>query len=738
MNSIFSFFAKRHILAGLITVMILLLGINSFRTLRKDLYPHMDFGQMVIFTTYPGAAPEDVELNVTNKIEDSLKPVTGIDYVTSTSTENLSWVNVFIDPEVKDTDKVKQNIRDAVGRVTDFPVEVTETPEIVDITTAEIPIIEVGLASDLPYGELREIARHFENKLKEVPGVSYFEKYGYRAREVKVEVNPSALRRYQIPLREIILAIEARNIRQTGGTFESFTSEKNVVTLAQFKEPMEVGDVIVRSTFEGPQIRVKDLAIVREDFEDESIKTRMAGMEAISFLVFKKETADIIKTTNAIKKLIEEESGKGLMAGTREIAVEPAVVPSIFGRLKSFVTGEQPTSTVTRYGPVRFMLANDTSIHVRNRFQIVANNAVIGLVLVLLVLTIFLNLRTAFWVAMGIPVATLGVFFLMPFFDTFLDTLSLTSLILVLGIIVDDGIIISENISRHREMGKPPLKAAVDGIQEVFFPVLTTVLTTFLAFLPMFFMKGIMGKFVFVVPLTVSLALFISLLEAVVALPAHLVKGMDKSQRRVSKRLGVVQDSSAPGVQRQAVRKWFDGLRNAYRGFCYRFLKVRYLLVVLFFGLLVIAVMHAARNMEFILFPSEGADRVHINVELPMGASLEATSEKIMEIEDTVRQLPEQELESFLTRTGTAGWPPYGQAENYAIVMIALTPYSDRVRSADEIVEELRSKTDRLEGFEKIVYNIDTGGPPVGKPVNLRISGNDDSVRKQLVDELVA
>jgi multidrug efflux pump subunit AcrB len=241
-----------------------------------------------------------------------------------------------------------------------------------------------------------------------------------------------------------------------------------------------------------------------------------------------------------------------------------------------------------------------------------------------------------------------------------------------------------------------------------------------------------------VVPLTVSLALFISLLEAVVALPAHLAKGMEKSQRRALKRLGAVQDSSAPGVQRQAVRKWFDGLRKVYRGFCYRFLKVRYFLVVIFFGLLVVAVMHAVRNMEFILFPSEGADRVHINVELPMGASLDATSEKLREVEDIVQQLPEQELESFLTRIGTAGWPPYGQAENYAIVMIALTPYSDRARSADEIVEELRSKTDQLEEFEKIVYNIDTGGPPVGKPINLRISGNDDKVRKQLVDELVA
>jgi multidrug efflux pump subunit AcrB len=738
MNSIFTFFAKRHILAGLITVTILLLGLNSFRTLRRDQYPDMDMGRLLFTTTYPGAAPEDVELNVTNKIEDSLKLVTGIDRVVSTSTENVSWVDVFIDPDVKDMGKVKQNIRDAVGRITDFPAEVTESPEIDDITTALIPIIEVGLTADLPYGELREIARRFEKKLKEVPGVSYLYPYGYRAREVKVEVNPAALSNYQIPLRDIIMAIETRNIRQTGGTFESYTSEKNVVTLAQFKEPVEVGDVIIRSTFEGPQIRVKDLAIVSEDFEDAFTKTRIKGMEAISFLVFKKETADIIKTTDAVKKLIQEESAKGLFAAIGEPAVEPVATLSFFSRLKNLVTGEQPELAVSSSGPVRIVLANDASIYVRNRFQIVAVNAGIGLILVLIVLTVFLNLRTAFWVALGIPVATLGVFFLMPIFNIFLDSISLTSLILVMGIIVDDGIIISENISRHREMGKPPLEAAVHGVREVFFPVLTTVLTTFLAFAPMLFIKGVMGKFVSVIPLTVSLALFISLSEAVFALPAHLVKGMEKSQRRAVRRRRVVRDSSTQGVQRKAMRKWFEGLRQAYRRFCHGFLKYRYLLVVLFIALFAVAVLYAVKSMDFILFPSKGADRFQINVELPMGSSLEATALKLKEIEDVVQQLPEQELEAFLTRIGTAGWPPYGQAENYAMVMVALTPYSDRVRSADEIVEELRGKTDRLQGLAKIVYAVDTGGLPVGKPINLRVSGTDDKVRKQLVDELVS
>lgn len=232
MKSIFEFFVKRHILATLFTLMILLLGLNSLRTLKRDLFPHVDFGMVDITTVYPGASPEDVELNVTNKIEDQLKNVTGIKQITSTSLENMSSIMVTLEPDLKDADKVKDDIHEAVGRVTDLPDDITEPPFVIDIDTSWIDIIEIGITGDLPYEEMREIARRFEKKLKDVPGVKMLQKYGYRAREVKVEVSPSAMNKYQIPLHEIIQAVQTRNIRMTGGTFESFTSEKNVVTLA--------------------------------------------------------------------------------------------------------------------------------------------------------------------------------------------------------------------------------------------------------------------------------------------------------------------------------------------------------------------------------------------------------------------------------------------------------------------------------------------------------------------------
>ncbi len=716
MRAVIEFFAKRHMLATLFTVAVLVLGAGSLAIIKRDVYPHVDFGMVEITTTYPGASPEDVELNVTNKIEDELKNVTGIDRITSTSLENLSRIEVLIEPDVKDIEKVKDDIHEAVNRVTDFPDEVTESPFVIDIDTSWIDIIEVGITGDLPYGEMREMAKQFEKKLKDIPGVKMLSKYGYRAREIKVEVSPEAMDRYQIPLRDIIQAVQASNIRMTGGTFESYTDEKNVVTLAQFKDPIEVGDVIVRTTFEGPLIRIKDLAIVKDDFEEETVISHMEGRKAISFIVFKSEEADIIRTTNAIKKLIREETEKQMFAPAK--AQEQV---SIIDTIRNFFfrPREKEKMFWFKYGNVRILYSNDISVYVENRFQIVGANLFIGLIFVILVLTIFLHRRTAFWVAMGIPVSLLGVVFLLPMFGAFLDILSLTSLILVIGIIVDDGIIISENINRHSELGAPPLEAAVNGTYEVFFPVLTTVLTTFLVFVPMFFMTGMIGKFVYVIPLVVSLALFISLFEAVFALPAHINRGLEKRLRRGAKTVS---------------HRWFNKVKEGFRRISYHLLRFRYLLVILFLAVFAGALWYAQTFMEFVLFPSKNAEYFSATIELPSGKSLKATEEVVIGIEKIIAALPEQELETFVSRIGRS--ERGGLGENHAQILVGLTPYPERTRTADEIVEDIRTKTEALGQDAEIVFEIEGGGPPTGRPIDLRVIGSDDAKRKELADQV--
>lgn len=692
MKGFIKFFASRHLLAYLLTIMVMLLGAGSLMQIKRDMFPNVDFDEMIITTRYPGASPEDVELNVTNKIEDEVKEVDGIETMTSSSLENISVIDIRLDPDARDKEKIKSEIRDAIDRVTDFPPEVTEAPLIVEIKTNIIPVIRVGIAGDISYAELRLLAKRLEKKLKKIGGVSRIEKTGYLDREIKVEVSPEAIRKYQISIREVVNAIKSRNIQLSGGSFESYTSDKNIVTLAQFSDPEEVGNVIVRSTFDGPLIRVRDVARVYDGFEPEKTRFRIMGKDSISLTVFKKETADVIRLVDAVKEVVEKERKR---------------VPE----------------------GVELLYTDDNSIFVRNRLRIVSTNALIGLTLVVILLFTFLNFRTALWVAMGIPLSISGVFFLSPFFGVYIDAIALAGMVIVVGLIVDDAIVIAENIYRHREMGDPPLTAAVEGTYKVFRPVLTTIMTTILAFAPMFFMTGIIGKFIFPIPLVMTLALLISFFEAVTILPAHISAGKDKRGLK-SRFEGEKENRETAGSN------WFDGVKSRFQQFVVYVLRLRYLVISIFIVLIAGSFLYASHFMKFILFPSSSAEKFFVLVETPTGTSLDATADRVKEIEKIMSGLPGDELETIWTLSGSMEGFIMGENENWALLSVSLTPYSDRERNAEEIVDSLRQKTDKLTGFASIRYVIDAGGPPVGRPITIRVVGSDNQLRKGLADSV--
>ncbi len=686
MKAFFGFFAERHLLANLLTVMVVLLGIASVLRIHRSEYPKVDLGFMVVTTYYPGASPEDVELHVTNRIEDELKSVTGIKKMTSASMENVSVIRVEIDPDAKDQEKVKDDIREAVGRVSDLPEDVTETPRIEEETSTSWPILEIGVTGEhIPYNELREYARLFEKKLKNIPGVAQLKKHGYRDREVRIEVAPDKMMKYRISFPEIIAAIRSRNIRVSGGSLESYISEKNVVTLAQFRRPEEVGDVIIRFAPGGAVVRVKDLARIHDGFEEEQRISRINGHATISFEVLQSDNADIIRTIDAIKELAEYEK-----------------------------------SRLPEDSPINFVYTADSSKLVRNKLNIVSSNGIIGLTLVLIVLSLFLNVRSAFWVAMGIPFTLLGTITLLPLFDVELDSITLSCLVFVIGIIVDDAIVICENIFQRREKGDAPLEASINGVHEVYLPVFAAVTTTIFAFLPMFFMKGMVGKFVFVIPLSITLALSISLWEAFCLLPAHLLPGLRPRNTHSSHAYS---------------RSWFRPVQHAFEQFSFSFFTLRYLWVLVALLLLAGSLFYAAQCMNFVLFPTKGAERVYLELELSTGASLQATADKALEIETIFTHFPKGEIESYLSRAGS---DRDTEGENRALFIIDLTPYSSRERNADAIVEDIRERVSSLNGIEHITFFIDAGGPPTGKPVEIRVIGTDDSLRTRLADDIIS
>ncbi len=713
MNRFLGFLVRHHRAASLATVMIVLLGAHAMISLRRDQFPRIDLAQIDIRTVYPGASPEDVELSVTNRIEEALKGVAGIRGFVSASFENRSEITVDLDPDVRGRAKAAKAVRDAVAGVTDLPAGVTRAPEVDELSTDNIPIIEVAVSGDLFYRALRSEAAAIEDAIKTADGVSHVTRVGWRAREIRIDVSPEALERAQVPLPQVAAAIAAANVRLSGGTFRAAAGEENLVTQARFSDPTEAGDVIVRSGFDGPQVRVRDLAVISDDFEDETLLTRVDGAAAISFVVFKKEGADTVRASDAVKAAIRARARS--LSGRQEPAREglPARAAALFGPSPDSETGID-------VGRVRVSYANETAPGVRARFAMVLSNGLMGLALVVLVLALFLDLRTSAWVSVSIPVAVFGTCAALRLSGGFLDSISLAALVLVIGMVVDNGIIFSEAIAENRARGLSMVEAAVAGVRANLLPVTTTVTTTIAAFLPLLFIKGVIGQFVSTIPLVVAVALLVSLAEAVVGLPAHLVAG---AERRSSAR---------------PVRAWFAAVRAAFERLANLLLRFRYLLVPAFVALAAAAVWYAANRMSFVLFPTRGADRFFINMELPMGSSLGATSEKVKEVERLVARLPAGEVENTLTRVGTAGYPPFGQAGNYAMITVRLVPNSRQARGADRIVEDLRAETDRLEGYVRIAYDIDAGGVPVGEPIALRVVGSDDGARAGLARRVEA
>ena len=682
MKGFFRFFVERHLLANSMTILLLLIGLYSLLHINLEEMPNMDPGRVNIRASYPGASPEDVELNVTNKIEDALESVTGIKTLTSSSLENSSSIAIEIDEDA-DSDEVYYDIQDAVATVTDLPDDV-DTPTVSKMDPAMKSILRVGVSSNvLSYRELREYAHDFEKELLDVSGVAQVTDSGYLDREIHIEVSPDKLMKYGISMDDIMAAIDSRNIRSSGGTLESYTSQKNVMTLAQFEDPMDVGDVIVKSSSSGAMVYVKDVATIYDDFEDASIIPRINGKTSISFNIKKNPNADIIQTVDAVKVLVEEEKTK-------------------------FTDGE-----------VEFLYTSDDSIGVRDKFNIVKVNGILGLVLVLLVLSAFLNIRSSFWVAMGIPVSLMGVFILMPFFDVELDSLTMSAMVIVLGIIVDDAIVIAENIFQRRERGETPLDAAVNGIHEVAMPVFTTVATTILAFIPMFFIQGMMGKFVYVIPLTVCLSLSMSMLESYLILPAHILPGL---RGNGNKAFG---------------RSWFRPIRDQFERLMALVLKLRYVWVVLACAVLIGTVLYAATSMKFKLMDrNKNIESIDGTLEMPIGTSLEATSDKVREIENIIESMPEGEIQSYLTQIGTGGFRS-STSPHLATLTINLAPQSELHRPVSRIIAEFREKTSHIQDVEAFTVGVSARGPVSGEPIEIMIKGADDDKRNVLVEDVI-
>jgi multidrug efflux pump subunit AcrB len=679
MASLIRFFLLHPLLVRILFFAVFALGGYMMLTAQKEGFPSVDLNIITVNTVYPGASPEDVELNVTTRLEEQIEEVDGLYEVTSTSRENFSSIVIKADEDAspREFDIIVDDLRQAIDQTEDLPLDLDQLPVVDVLSTGDTPIISINLFGE--HQVLRTIMPLLERGIEAVPGVSGVDKIGYFDREMHIEIDPVKARKLRISMSDVLRAIEARNLRSTGGTLESYLNERTVVSLNKFATPADVEAVILRSDITGQNVRLRDVADVVMHEKDETLIVRNDGKPGMNLVVRKKTRADIIDTLERVKRYMAD-------------------YPLAQG--------------------VGYSYSNDQSARTRLRLQVLGGNAMLGFVLVAGILLLALNWRSALWTAMSVPFALFGVFILLPYAGVTVNVISLAGFVLVLGLLVDDAIVVAEKITAYREQGMPPMDAALRGTKEMWQPVFVASLTTILAFSPMFSLGGMPGRFAWAIPAVVILALLVSLFECFFILPYHIAAG------KLSANMGKP--------------RWIRALERAYARLLVHLLHWRYLVLLIMLAFLAGSVVLAKTSMKFQFFPQEGVETIYIKLQMPRGASLEATENRLKELEGLVANLPESELESFVTRVGTLSTEASknrGDHSNWGVISVYLTGEARRTRTADTIIEELRVAA-VMQADEVLLFDKQRVGPPIGKPVEIRISSNNDDLRERTADEL--
>ncbi|MFH1645443.1 MAG: efflux RND transporter permease subunit, partial [Candidatus Omnitrophota bacterium] len=693
MRKLAEFSVKNSLFVNLISVFVILAGLFSVVNMRREAFPNISFDVAQIMTTYRGSTADQVEKLITSPIEKEIRSVSGIDEISSTSYDGSSVISVKIDPDVEDKSEVINDLRRAVDRIRDLPTEI-DKPVVYDIKMKEHPVIMASISGDVSEEALQQYADSLEDRFLDISGVSKIERRGYRDKQIWVEVDPQKLVDYYVSMEEVMDALRRHNVTIPGGKLRSSAAEYVIRTSAEFYTPEEIEEVVIRANDAGNILMVKDIAVVKNSFEDADIINKADGKKAITLIVVKKETADAITTVDQVKTVVKQ-AQKALPA---ELSIS---------------------------------LSNDLSYFIKRRLNVLRSNGIFGFILVVILLFVFLTPMSATFTALGLPIAFLATFAMMSFFGITINLISMFGLIMVLGIVVDDSIIISENVYRYVEEGLSPKEAAIKGASQVMLPVLSTVLTTIAAFTPLLFMSGLIGKFIRVIPQVVIIALAASLLEAFIILPSHLADFLKPIKQTFI---------------RKEEKLWFKWIQNMYGKFLAYALNLRYVFFAFTAVLFIGSIIFAAKFMPFVLFSGKGLEQFMIRAEAPLGTSLNKTNEMMREVEEIVETIKKNELDTYTTEIGQLqeerGYDPNAKkGSQYGQITIYLTAAQHRKRTAEEIANSLRPKLKELEkrsGFEKIFVSVMKEGPPTGKPVEIRVRGDEYATLNEIGEKVIS
>ncbi len=657
--------------ANILMIAIILLGLTALVRIPREFIPNISFNMAIILTPYPGVSPEEIEKLITIKIEDEIEDVDKIDFISSKSTEGQSTIFIRFE-DMSDTDFkfIIQDLRSEVDSTNDLP-EDAEDPIVLELATGEmVPVVFVTLSGNLPERELKNIADDMKDRFLEIHNIAKVELEGIREREIWVEVDPERAYSYGFSLEKVINALKATNINVPAGTVDIGRSEYIVRTMGEYARPDDLSKVIIQTDPSGYHVRIGNIAKIKDTFEKPRTFSFLNGKPGITLNLSKKSEGNTITIVNEVKEIVSD-----------------------------FKSRIPPQCDIT--------LTNDSSVQIKDALGKLSINAILGMLMVITLLYLFLGWRNALFAAMGLPVSLLCTFIFMQTVGQSLNTSSLFALMMVIGIIVDDAIVIIENSFRYMQKGMKPKDAAVIGTMEVAAPVFTACLTTIAAFLPLMLLPDVMGKFLRVVPIVVCLSLTASLGEAFLILPAHISEW----------------SSSKPRSKRR--HQLINRFRRVYARYLVKVLRKRYWFtggVMALIFMCFILLTSGAIDKE--LFITEEVSQFYINVHMPAGTNIYATNKTLSEIERKVMSLPKKEVSAIVTSPGKLiTMQEWNFDTSVGQIMVDLVDKEYRKRSMDEIISDVRSRLQDIPGIKSFDFHKVRGGPPTPKDVELKVQG---------------
>ena len=703
MRGAIAWFAENHVAANLLMLFIIIAGVVIGLSMKLEIFPDSSLDRINISVVYPGASPSEVEEAIIRRIEERVSGLAGIKRIDSTAREGVGSVYIEV-MSGWDLQTLLDEVKSEVDRIRTFPEE-AEDPVVREVVRRN-QVINVAVYGDVPEETLKHLAERMKDDITNLPEITLADLFGVREGEITIEVSEETLRRYGLTLSQVARAVSAASLDLPAGSVKTAGGEILIRTKGRRYRARDYMDVAVITRSDGTRVTLGQIARVRDGFEDSDLSARFNGKPAAAIQVYRVADQNALTVAAAVREYMEK--------------IRPTLPAGV---------------DIAHY--------QDMSVMLKSRINLLLKNMAMGLALVGVLLALLLNLRLAFWVTLGIPISFLFGLMILPRVDVSINMISLFAFIMVLGIVVDDAIIIGENIFKKREEGLEPLNAAISGAIEVGLPVIFSVMTTIVAFWPLLMGSGMMGRIMRNIPYVVILVLLGSLIECLFVLPAHLAGSKYKQSlgQEAKEKVGLVA---------RRFKQVIDGPYARLVDYCVRW---RYVTVAL--GLAVLLIMVGTFTggwLKFTFFPEVEGDFISCAVTMPMGTPVEETTavvdgmdaaarEALGELDRKRRQgapsLFEQSIALIGLQLGNRGLPSeYGG--HLAQIWVQVLEGEKREHSAVALTRAWRERVGPVPEAEALTFQSDLFS--AGNPVEIHLSMEDYErlmdASEELKDEL--